>query len=124
MGLDLKLLPLDYLSAGKSGPWGYSHTVLSVNRNSELFDAIALLDDEELPQGASIASYVGGDVPDGAKEGETCYGVLDQTPYGDRCTWIDVEALVPAFAKHMSDQPVTAYLRAMRPGTKIVLYWH
>ncbi len=113
MGRDLKLLPME----GSD----FSHTVLSVHRNYELFDAIEALDASEIPP--NIASYIGGTVPDGSSEGETMYGYLDTDPYDCAYTWVAAGPLYWVFYKHAPDCPVTAYLGALDAKTLVVLAW-
>ncbi len=121
MGLDLRLLPVDFLS----GTMGFSHTVLIVHRDgSGAINAIAGLVAAVIPTTFDISSFVGGRVPDGAAEGEPMYGSLADTAYGERYTWIDAARLAPILQKHQPDAPTTAYIAALPPATLVILDWH
>lgn len=125
MGLDLKLLPMERWFDGTEGNpgWGYSHSVLSLDRHQALFDRIGLLDAKELED--NVPSYVGRDVPDGSAEGETMYGVMTTTPWGDPITWVTAGELA---AVDWSDtfpwnNAVHSFLRALPATTRVILWW-
>lgn len=117
MGLDLRLLPFDSDF--------FSHTILTCERRSELFDALR-----------GVEARNGRDVPDNFKtfiarrpDGDTGYGITIRTPYGENLKYVLASDLV-TFAEHndVTDNAVNraiwAYLQQLNPNTKIALYWY
>ncbi len=128
MGIDLKLLPVE---ANLSGSSGFSHSILSLERRSELWDAI----DENVttwPKPTwTLSSFLGRQ-----DNGEHGYGDTDETPYGDRiefCFAANLAEVIEAFNEkeaHEYDIPppvlnvaTAAYLKCLPPQTEIGLYW-
>lgn len=118
MGVDLRLLPFD----ADHKDLAFSHTLLSCERRSALWEAIA-------------EHCAASDVPDCfssfcnvTDEGETMYGVTTTTPHGERLQWTTAEALLqPAVMAHVDDpknRAIWAYLAALPPATKVALFWH
>lgn len=117
MGVDLRLLPIDSTSC-----W-FSHTVLNVERDRDLWPEISALKPARIPDDLRISTYVAR-IPD--RDGETGYGNLDlaSDAYGCHYTWIEAGRLTPVIAARQPNHPTTAYLRALPPDTLIVLDWH
>lgn len=119
MGLDLKLLPFD----GDHHDLSFSHTVLTCDRNYDLFDQIQALEETRgrlVPTGFS--SYVSRD----EKYEESHYGETKETPYGQPLREVEVEDLLP-FRRLCADWKnlaIWAYLEHLPPRTKVALFWH
>lgn len=126
MGVDLRLLPLDHLSYQSAGSiWGFSHTVLSLPRDSDAWPAFEAMRTEQVPAGANISSFCGKRVPDGASQGELMYGIIrDKDAYGSPYTWTTAGELKPVLAKWFATCPSTAYINALSDDTKVILDWH
>lgn len=116
MGVDLRLLPFDC----DQGDFAFSHTILEVGRDYDLHDKIRKL--KSMPVPPKFTSFCGD-----LENGETGYGVTNETPYG--------EALEFVLAGHLCAIPlppdafyraraVWAYLKELPPHTKVALYWH
>lgn len=120
MGVDLRLLPLDY-----EGPdITYSHTILSMERQRELWPKIEALPSTPAPRFTSFMAIREAE-PD---KGESCYGYATKDAYGQplRCVTADdlrkcVMRLVGLYEKNYA---IGCYLSALPPETRIVLYWH
>lgn len=127
MGIDLRLFPIDALHddtvAGKS-PWGYSHTILGVPRNGEMFDVIANLRSKTLPDGHDISGHLGEVCRDGYHKDELVYGRFGDDPYGDPYTWVDAKALAEVLTRTLPSHPTTAYISALPSDTRVILGWH
>ena len=124
MSRALDLLPVDAWTESNGKVWGFSHTIIPVNRGSVLDDGDTYGDIEDLkptpiPPKAEFSSYVAV-----RKDGDYKYGVLKTTPYGKPYTWVTAKALAPVLKKHRPDDAVTAYVAALEPDTKIILHWH
>ncbi len=130
MGVDLKLLPLD---TNEDWDWGFSQTILSLERRSELFDKI-----RELPvitkDKFKFSSYLA-QIPDGSWQGDNGYGLIESTPYGEPLTWVRAKQLAEVMEKWYSEQEdwaeydyrnkaVIAYLKALHENNLVALYWH
>lgn len=120
MGLDLALLPFDFEHEILS----YSHSVLSCERRSALFRAIAthcLSDQKQVP--SNFASYLGR----GENE-EHAYGKTLETPYGDPLFHVSVENLLRVSSHkdvldNSKNRAIWAYLKELPPETRVALYW-
>jgi hypothetical protein len=118
MGVDLDLLPVDHLNNG----WGYSHTVLPLNRDRCLWDLIAAI--PATPLGvASIKSPRGGRVDSGKYQGERTYGKLTEDAYGEPYKMVRAGDLAPVLKEHQPG-PAAAFIAACDPDRWIVLDWH
>jgi len=117
MGIDLKMLPVE---GGK-----YSFTVLSMDRDTELFDHIGAIEDK-----------YGYDVPEGFKslvspteDSNWEYGPTPETAHGERIKMVKVQHFVPLMmedvlqASSRENKAVFAYLSHLRITTDIALYW-
>jgi len=123
MGLDLTLLPVDYLSRTQ-GPRGeriegYSHTVLNPPRDSRIHDAIlgpkAVVPTQIIPEGADITTHTAG-------RGK--YGRIKKDAYGDAYTWALAGDLAKVLRRYARSSPTTAYIAALPPTTLVILDWH
>lgn len=126
MGTDLNLLPFhapphDSTSWWDGGESRYTTTVLALPRNYELFEAISEL--EQVPVGTRIAAYAAR-VPDGRARNETMFGVIDTDRRGDPLVYVWSTALARVMERLLPGEPVTAFISAMRPGGRVVLWWH
>jgi hypothetical protein len=121
VGVDLMLLPIDHERDG----WVFSHTVLSLDRASALWDRLRALADGPVP--LSFGTYV---CQEGSGSGEEPhYGNTQYDAYGARIMCAAVAALLP-LAQHprvqdsARNRAVWAYLGALPPQTRVALYWH
>lgn len=111
MGVDLTLLPLDY----ENNDSGTAFSRLHLERRRELWDDI-----EKLPKKpiGSVTGYMGDEF---GRQTEDCYG--------GGLKWVHAKELLPlkdheAVQDNDTNRAIWAYLAALRPDTKIVLYWH
>lgn len=135
MGIDLQLLPMDAYfpndreKSGEGG-WGYSHSMLEVPRDYILYDSLRACPSlVEIPPKWDISTFATGTVPDGSSEGETMYGTGMKNPYGSRLTWCRAGDLYKRIVESKSaflrtEEPWAQFVRAMKPDTMIILYWH
>ena len=123
MGLDLTLLPFD---SPEGCPRDFSHTLLPLGRDRELFEEIARVETEfgrDVPE--RFHSYRGRDAA-----GEACYGETLQTNYGDRLRYVRVKHLLhqknhPRFcAGYPENRAILAWLKESDPELRIALFWH
>lgn len=129
MGLELALLPLGAFDTNTvtGKPWGFSHEIIQVGKQYDLFDDIQKLSPTPLPEGHDVSSYIGATIKDGYYKGEHTYGALEKTPYGEPYTYVRGADLVPLMQKHIPDHPATAYMIAAvkrRADLLVVLGWH
>lgn len=105
MGVDLILLPYDASFC--------SHTVLQVNRDYCLHDAIRALPAMEVDD--NFTSYVSRD----DKYEDTHYGKTTENSYGDRVVFVLAKDLktvgIPG--------PTGAYVKELDDRCKVALYW-
>ena len=121
MGVDLRLLPVE----ADWRTWGFAHTVLSLERNSPLFEAIELQHPSPRPS-FNLSAFCGGRVPDGSARGEQMYGVVKETPYGETLTYMarsELIAVLERAALGPATQAALAWLRESNV-TWVGLYWH
>lgn len=120
MGLDLTLLPFD----ADYDELCFSHTVLSCDRNGQLFCEIMALPSEPVLEGFS--SYMSNEVV-GDFDG-IHYGPTKTTPYGEQVTFVKARQLCKlqeiAGLVAYKNVAVWAYLQALDPETKVALFWH
>lgn len=110
MGIDLILYPVECETPLLS----FSHTMLRCDGQRSLFDVIAELKTRPAPEDFSTYRDEG-------------YGAIEFDPYGDALTYIRAGELVKAAAGielYPRNAAAWAYLAALDPQTKIVLYWH
>lgn len=118
MGIDLVLLPLDH----DSKDLAFSHTIIRLNRDSDLFERIKRLCPTALPSDHGVSAYVAV-VPDGSYKGESCYGTLVSDSYGDPYTWVTAGQLCGVFGKNAKPAWTVAYVMALPASTRIILHW-
>ena len=118
MGLDLRLLPLDM-----SGLHACGWHILSCERRSDLFAAIGEIEDHE---GRKVTAKTWLAIGD---EGETRWGMAEETPYGDKLRAIRARSLC-GLQEHIDvrdnerNRAAWAYMAALDPETLVALYWH
>lgn len=104
-GIDLNLLPYDASF--------FSHTVLQVDRDYELYDKIKALPNMEVNDG--FTSYLSRD----DKYEEPHYGETVINPYGERVVFVlarDLKTVgIPG--------PTGAYVKELDDRCKVALYW-
>jgi hypothetical protein len=123
MGLDLSLLPVEHehIVDKESGKrWGFSHSLLAMDRDYNLFDAWQTVETEAAPESFSTFVSVDNDYP------EPHYGYTDKDPYGAPLRTAKAGVLTNVGVPNSSqrNQAVLAYLAALPAGTPVVLYWH
>jgi hypothetical protein len=116
MGVDLKLLPVML-----KGSW-LCHDMIEVSRDRDLWDDVTKLPQQPIPQ--AIGCYLGH-----GKDGETCYGDIEETPYGERITYTTAGDLMSlkdheAVRWGWKNKAIWAYLAQMPEDWLICLYWH
>lgn len=132
MGIDLMLLPLDCdIPAGEQGKsFGFSHTILPVDRSYSLWEMIKELPTTELPE--NFTAYVST-----RPDNEPGYGQLHIDPYMDPILCVtagDLARVLVAWCTRDHENslplpvaawlPVTAYVEALPSATRIALFWH
>lgn len=128
MGLDLTLLPVE------SEHLAFSHTVLSLDRRSDMWEKIKLI--PQITRDVVFYSFMSR-VPDGKSEGEKCYGVVKEDAYGNPIKWANAGDVVKAMEEYYEsvkdldwikydcrNQAVLAYLKVLPANRLVVLYWH
>lgn len=117
MGLDLKLLPFE----AECGGICFSHTILTCDRDRDLFDRISKIPAKKVPR--EFCSYLG-DIECKECE-ERHYGNTQKTPYGNPLTWVFAEELaaLEEFVGPLRNTAILAYLETLDPMTKVALYW-
>lgn len=120
MGVDLTLLPY------WNNNCNFAHTLLDLERRRELWDEIEKLKQCDVSTGFS--SYVSR-VSDGTMKDEKCYGVVDETPYGEPLRYTIVGELLQV-ASHVGvtdnwkNRAAWAFLARCPTELKVALYWH
>jgi hypothetical protein len=137
-----ELLPLDYRchAASKRNPeqgWSinFSHTVLPLGRNYDLWEKIEALPQLEVSEKSrqEFSCYLG-TVPDGSHQGESGYGNLLEDCYGNQLQWVTAGDLVKAFQTQLAEdeqsgyrsipnESAAAYLAALEPDNPVALHW-
>lgn len=122
MGVDLRLLPLDYDSPD-SPAFSYSHTVLSCDRNRDLWTVIGRFKTTPLPE--NFTSFLGKKEEDG----DYCYGQTHMTPYGSEIATVTVKQLLKCadhegVKAYPTNRAIWAYLACLPKKTRIALFWH
>jgi hypothetical protein len=116
MGVDLTFLPL----LGKDF-WA-AHTMIQVERRSELWPEIQALQRLDIPKPLSCHLAYG-------EDGERRYGDTETDPYGDRLKWTTAGQLVTLAKRdgvtdNWTNRGVWAYLSHLPADWPVVLYWH
>lgn len=117
MGVDLRLLPLMSKST-----W-LSHEIYSLERRRELWEDIFKLPQKPVPK--PLGCFLATD----PKTGETCYGDIETTPYGERITYTTASDLLTlkdheAVTDNWRNKSIWAALAEMPPDWPIALFWH
>lgn len=110
MSIDLTLLPFDCDSELLS----FSHNVLQLNRDYDLFGKIDKLPQLEVPN--NFSSYLSRD----EEYEEPHYGNTTETPYGNKLQYTTAGEL----KKCNINGPAGAYINALPDQNKVALYWH
>lgn len=116
MGVDLTLLPL------LSKKFWCAHSKIDLERRRELWGPVAALPQQPIPE--KLGCYLARNAA-----GETCYGDIDDDPYGSFLQYTTAGALM-TLRDHKSVQDnwvnkaIWAYLAEMPDDWPIVLYWH
>lgn len=118
MGLDLTLLPFE----ADYGDWGFSHSVLNLERRGELLDEILELRAHPVP--LNFGTFL---CRDDAYE-EPHYGNTQETPYGEPLQWVRVTSLRDLSERrgvidNCQNRAVWAYLKELPNDAKVALYW-
>jgi hypothetical protein len=112
VGVYLRLLPFD----ADSDDLHFSHTVLNVRRDEDLWDAVERTGQFPVPD--DFNSFL-------CRNQEECeathYGNTVETPYGERLTYTLAKNL-----KGIAFKPdaVAAYINALDDDVKVALYWY
>lgn len=121
MGVDLRLLPS---LLGEINPrFLCAHEIWSVERRNELWDDIHNL--QQLPIPAPLACFLASD----KTSGETCYGNVETTPYGDPVTYTTVADLLTLIGHesvqdNWRNRAIWAALREFPTYWPVFLWWH
>ena len=117
MGVDLRLLPL----LGKD--FWCAHEIWAVGRNRDLWELIDKLPQQPIPKaiGCFLARH--------PFDGETSYGDVEQSPYGDRLQYTTAGDLAKLRDYHevrddWKNRSVWAALAEIPADWPIVLYWY
>ena len=113
MGVDLTLCPEPHYTGGSGSFLAYDRIALA--RDRDLWDRLAeTLPTETLPVGVTVEWY-----------GDEGIEPLTEDPYGTRLTWAraaSFAAIDPGETRH--NRAVWAFLAALAPDRRVVLYWH
>ena len=116
MGIDLKILPVMF-----KGQW-FCPDMLELPKNYDLWDKINELPQQPIPE--PLSCFLSRD-----DEGNTCYGDIDETPYGKRITYTTAGALLSlkdheGVKNNWRKRAAWAYLAELPEDWPICLYWH
>ena len=117
MGVDLRLLPL------LSKDFWCAHEVWSCERRRDLWDEVLKLPQQPIPE--KLSCYLARHPIDG----ETCYGDIEEDPYGCRPHYTTAGDLLTLKDNHevrdnWKNRAIWAALGEMPADWPIVLYWH
>jgi hypothetical protein len=112
MGVDLRLLP----TWDASRPCAFSHAVIPVERDYELFDDVRAMKTE--PVDRDFHTFVSR-----MPNGEYGYGTTIVDAYGSPLRYVTAGDLALVLKKH-GPSPAAAYVAALAPDAHVVLYWH
>jgi len=136
-----RLLPLNWRchanmkrNPDRTPAWGFSHTILPLGRDYDLWERIEALPQLEMSKEfrQDFTCYCS-NVPDGSMKGESCYGTLLEDCYGNQLQWVTAGDLVKAFQDleetegeklSIPNAAALAYLIQLEPDNPIALYWH
>lgn len=115
MGVDLTLLPL------RLHDYWLAHDILELARDRDFWPAFEELPQHPIPKPLScyLSSTAGG---------KTCYGEVEENPYGYRLTYTTVADLMTlkdheGVQGHWKNRAVWAYLAQMPTDWPVCLYW-
>jgi hypothetical protein len=117
MGVDLTIMPQSYAFGERI----ICNDALMLERQNELWAAIETSGDEvdvTLPVTCHFAR---------TKDGETCYGEVSESPYGNKLTLMSAGRLSEVLSAHQmigKNVWILAALKSMKPNLPIILYWH
>lgn len=117
MSLDLRLLPFDH----DGGTFAFSHTILRMGNARDMYDALKDANVPQMEVPKDFNSFTG------RRDGidDLCYGPTTKTPYGEPLMFTTVKHLIELPADVWQwDKPTFAYLKELKPETKVALYWH
>lgn len=117
MGLDLRLLPENYTSSN------FSHTMISLDRDYELYDKIIdLVNKSGFPVQDGFNSYMSYD----SELGGHVYGLTIQDDYGEKLKGVYAKDLKEVFCIDLSpvNSAAKSYLSQLDGNNKVYLYWH
>lgn len=109
MGIDLYLLPFDCDLPQIS----FSHTILKVPRDYEMFDRINKCEQHPVPK--DFTSFVSRD----EEYEESHYGTTTEDSYGARVMYI----LAGDLKTVGLESPIRDYINALPDETKVALFW-
>ena len=117
MGIDLTIAPQRYITPhDEFTTWFLAFDRISFDRDYILFDNIRKLKPHLLPESTTFQWY--GD--DGLKE-------IEKDAYGDTLTYVNADDLAKAFTEtpnlSYKNKAIKAYIEALPPSHKIVLWW-
>lgn len=123
MGIDLTLLVVD----GNLSPTSaFARTAIEFGRNYDAFAAIKGIAKPHERRDLILTSYRSR-VPDGSMKGESCYGIVRETPYGEPLTYVYASDFCKAMRtvdQWDQQRAAVAYLDELPVETLIALYWH
>lgn len=121
MGRDLRILPIE--SHGSMSP-PFSHSILSLDRRSELWEEIEEL--EQFDVGPDGLYCFLARIEEGENAGEKCYGIVRDDPYEVPLQTVAAGDLAKLLKKSDTHRNKAAgfYLSKLPPDTRCVLYWH
>ena len=123
MGIDCTLLP----AAAHDG-WGFAHTVLPLERRSDLWPRLRAV--EPLPLDVRLihfTSYLGR-----SPSGEHAYGRMAEDAYGEQLRFYaagDLARVISEFDRHPTaaaplNAAAAAYLGCLPAESPVAAYWH
>jgi hypothetical protein len=130
VGVDLELLP-----TYQPGDFGYSPSLLRVDRRQELWDSIEAANPRPVPEGVTLYSYAGRGLTASDDE-EKGFGETTEDAYGNPLTYLPAGKLADLFREfnraereedpdHYSrtNRAIEGYLTELPPGLPVILYW-
>jgi len=126
MAFPLFLLIVNHHESSRNGKlWGYSHTVLALDPDSGMIDAMRSLWNtcEELPIDHEVNGF-DARIPDGSMKDERMYGLLQEDAYGQRYRWTTAERIALVLTATIPNEPATAYVNVCKPATRVIFGWH
>lgn len=120
MGLELSLLP----ELNKDS--GFSHNIISLHRDIELFDSILKIENIKGIPCSDLGFY--SHMSYDEKKGDYCYGITKESPYGGIIKSLYSHELKSAIdvinIKDWQNKAVFDYIKNFPSDIKIYLFWH